>query len=83
MASSFQMGKHSVDLAASRVPGSRIRRNPPPVVQEVAPVDLEQRDARTVIIGVITFALALFVITIALSSVGSWSPSEQTVHLQL
>ncbi|MDQ3479039.1 MAG: hypothetical protein M3438_07785, partial [Pseudomonadota bacterium] len=62
MAAPLQTAKQSVNLAAGGVRVSRIRRDPPPVVKQVANVDPEERDARTVVIGVVTFALALAVI---------------------
>ncbi len=84
MAAPLQTAKQSVNLAAGGVRVSRIRRDPPPVVKKVANVDPEERDARTVVIGVITFALALAVIILGVGSVGGWSsPSEYTVHLEL
>ncbi len=82
MASPLQTAKQSVNLAAP-VRVSRIRRDPPPVVKEVAVVDPEERDARIVVIGVITFALALAVIIIGFSSVRGWSPSEHAIHIEL
>lgn len=82
MASPLKTGKQSVDLAAP-VRGSRIRRDPKPVLKEIPVRDPEEREAWTVVLGVITFALALVVIIIGFSSVGGWSPSEYTVHLDL
>lgn len=83
MASPLQAGKQSVDLKAPAVRVSRIRRDPPPVVKEVDPADLEEREAWAVVIGVISFALALAVIIVGLGGVGGWSPSEYNVHLEL
>lgn len=74
MASPLQIGKQSVDMAGRAVRVSRIRRDPPPVVKQKPPRDPDERDARTVIIGILTFALALFVIVIAISSYAGWSP---------
>jgi hypothetical protein len=56
--------KQTVQLASSETRPSRIRRDPPPPVKErrVRHVDVNGRETRTVMIGVITFALALFVI---------------------
>lgn len=82
MASPLRTGKQSVDLTAP-VRVSRIRRDPPPVVKQVAVRDPEERDARAVVIGVITFALALGVIIFGFSNVGGRAPSEYTVHLEL
>lgn len=76
MASPLGTGKKTVNLASARAPGSRIRRDPPPVAKEVAIVDVEDRDRRDVIVGVITFALALAVILIGLGSVLGWTPAD-------
>jgi hypothetical protein len=80
MASPLQTGKQSVNLAAGEVRGSRIRRDPPPAVKEVVVRDPDERDARMVVIGIVTFALALFVIAIGFSSVTGWSPRHYTLH---
>jgi hypothetical protein len=81
MASPLSTAKQSVNLATP-VRGSRIRRDPPPVVKPiVAAIDSEEREARMVVVGVVSFALALVIITIGLSSVIGWSPSQYTVAL--
>ncbi len=80
MASPLQPGKHSVNLASSAVPGSRIRRDPPPVVKKVAPRDRDARDSRTVIAGILLFELALFIIFIAISSHNGWTPRHYIVR---
>jgi hypothetical protein len=81
MASPLKTGKQSVNLAAGEVRVSRIRRDPPPAVKEIVVRDPEERDARTVVIGVVVFALALFVIAIGFSSFAGWSPRQYTAHL--
>lgn len=82
MASPLQTGKKSVNLAAgARV--SRIRRDPPPVVKKAIVRDPDERDARVVVIGVVVFAIAIFIITIAFSAYQSWSPSDHTVEVNL
>jgi hypothetical protein len=81
MARPLASSKQSVDLASARVPGSRIRRDPPPKVKEVPVRDIEEHDRRNAVIGVVTFALALFVIMIGFSSMSGWSPSEYVLHL--
>ena len=83
MASPLPSGKQSVNLAAGGVRVSRIRRNPPPVVREKPAVDPEERDQWVVILGVITFALAIAVVVLAFSSYSDWSPSEHTVRIEL
>jgi len=80
MASPLKTGKQAVDLAAPGARPSRIRRDPPPVVKEIAVPDPDERDARMVVIGIVTFALALFVIAIGFSSVTGWSPRQYTIH---
>ena len=82
MASPFQTRKKAVDLAAPVSRVSRIRRDPPPLVKVVHPHDIKERDARTIIIGIMTFALALFIILIAFSNAAGWSPSQYTVHIR-
>ena len=82
MASPLQAGKQSVNLTPPRVPGSRIRRDPPPVVKEKIVLDPEERDRRDVILGVLTFALALFAIIFSFGSYSGWSLSQYTVELK-
>lgn len=86
MASPLHSPKRSVDLSAPAVRGSRIRRDPPPQSPEkVSEIDPEDRDARIVVIGVVTFALAIAVLVIGVSSylVGGSSPAEHTIRLEL
>lgn len=83
MASPLKSGKTSVNLAAP-VRVSKIRRDPPPVVKKVAVKDPEERDTQTVVIGVVAFALAIFIIVIGFSAYyGSSSGEEQVVNLNL
>jgi len=80
MASSLKSGKKSVNLATPAVRVSKIRRDPPPKVVEKE-VDLDVVDRRDVVIGVLVFALAIFVIILAFGSYSGWSPREYTVEL--
>ena len=80
MASSLKSGKKSVNLASPAVRVSKIRRDPPPKVVEKE-VDLDVVDRRDVVIGVLAFALAIFVITLAFGRYSGWSPREYTVEL--
>ena len=82
MASPLRTTKQSVNLTEP-VRVSRIRRDPPPARKEVVVRDPEDRDARTVVIGVISFALALAVIIVGFSNVGGRPPSEYNVHIDL
>jgi hypothetical protein len=82
MARPLPTRKQSVDLGSNGVRVSRIRRDPPPAVKEIVVRDPDERDTSNVIIGVVTFALALFVIIIAFGSYSGWSPSQYTIHIE-
>lgn len=82
MASPLQTKKKSVDMAAPVVRVSRIRRDPPPPAKEVSAADIKEREARTIVIGIIAFALALFVILIGFSNAAGWSPSQYTIEIR-
>ena len=87
MAHPLQTAKPTVNLASNMASGgprvSRIRRDPPPPVKETAVVDLEERDQWVVIVGVLVFALAIFVVTLAFGSYSSWSPREYKVEMTI
>ncbi|MEO6581408.1 MAG: hypothetical protein ABIN68_01205 [Sphingomicrobium sp.] len=84
--------KASVNLASNPASGlkssaprpSRIRRDPPPTPATTKElfVDAEEREQWAVIVGVVAFALAIFVIVIAFGVYSSWSPSEYTVEMR-
>ena len=74
-------GKQSVNLASGEVRVSKIRRDPPPVVKEKLVVIPDERDRRDVIIDVLAFALAIFVIILAFSSYSGFSPREHIVQM--
>ena len=82
MARPLKPGKNSVDLAAKGAPRvSRIRRDPPPKVKEVTVADIEERDARLVVVGVIAFTLAIVAIILGFASWTGYSPSEHPINL--
>ena len=81
MARPLATGKQSVNLAPKGAPGSRIRRDPPPKLKEVAVRDPEERDARDVAIGVLAFTLALFVIMLAFASWSGWTPRQYIIEV--
>ena len=60
---------------------SRIRRDPPPIAKKTIERDPDERDIRAAVIGVIAFALAIAVITMAFSSGIGWSPSQYTIEM--
>lgn len=82
MASPLPSAKQSVNLAmaGSRGPKtlgvSKIRRDPPAAVKELAVPDTDDHDARTVVVGILTFTLVLLVIFVGLSSAVGWSPRD-------
>ena len=82
MASPLTTGKKTVDLASNGPRVSKIRRDPPPKLKEIEVRDPEERDRSDVVVGVIVFALALFVIVLAVGSYSGWSPSQYTVQLR-
>ncbi len=82
MASPLKTGKQSVNLAPGEVRVSKIRRDPPPAVKELVVRDPNQRDTHMVAIGIVTFALALFVILIGFASAYGWSPSKYTIRIE-
>jgi len=74
--------KKAVDLAAPVVRVSRIRRDPPPApLREMSITERDERNRRTVVIGVVAFALAIAIITIGFASIAGWSPSQYTIHI--
>ena len=82
MARPLQTGKQTVDLAAKPAPGSRIRRDPPPVAKKTVVPDRELVDRRKVAIGIVAFALAIVAIVIGFGSFAGWSPSQYKIHIQ-
>ena len=82
MARPLQTGKQSVTLASSGVRVSRIRRDPPPVVKEKSLRSRAERDKWDVVIGIVAFALSLFVIIFAFGSYSGWSLGQYTVELR-
>jgi len=82
MATPLKSGKQSVNLASPpRV--SKIRRDPPPMVKKVEVKDPEDRDTQTVVIGVIAFAVALFIVMLGISTYSGWSPGDYNVEVNL
>ena len=80
MASPLPSGKSSVNLGPTAAPGSRIRRDPPPPAKKLVERDPDKADSWTVIVGILTFELALFVIIVAISSYNGWTPRHTIVH---
>ncbi len=81
MARPHPTAKPSVNLAPPKLSESRIRRDPPPVVKAKIVLDPEEREQWVVVVGILTFALAIFVITVAFGSYLGWSPRQYTVDM--
>ena len=86
MARSHPKGKQPVNLASNPAPAapraSRIRRDPPPAVKPAKIVlEPDEREQWEVTVGILAFALAIFIITIAFASYWGWSPSDYTVEV--
>ena len=81
MAQPLHSGKQAVDLASAGPRVSRIRRDPPPAVKQTI-VELEESDQTIVVVGVLVFALAIFVLVLAFGIYSAWSPSEYTIELK-
>jgi hypothetical protein len=81
MARPLASGKKTVDLAAPRVRASRIRRDPPPKVKEISLEERNERDRRNSVIGIIAFALAIFIITLGVASWIGWSPAQYVLRM--
>ena len=80
-------GKQSVNLGpAPAAPGprvSKIRRDPPPPVVQKS-LRIPDEDARfNVVVGVLAFALAMFVIMFAFASYAGWTPRQYTVNVEM
>ncbi len=86
MASPLPSAKQPVRLGAAAADskygrGSRIRRDPPPLAKADPLIDRDERDRRTVAIGIITFTLAIVVVLLAVASYSGWSPRDYIARL--
>ena len=81
MARPIASKKQTVPLASAPVRVSRIRRDPPPKAKAEAAVDTEERERWAVTVGVLAFALSIFVIVLAAGSYSGWSPTDYTMEL--
>ena len=80
MSRQWEPRKQTVELQPEARP-SRIRREPAPAVKQTVVPERDERDRSVVVIGVITFALALCVIAVGFSGYVGWSPSQYSVTL--
>ena len=83
MSKPLKPGKSTVELVAGAARPSRIRRDPvrQTVVKPTELADISERDRLAMIVGLVTFGLAIMVLVIAIGSYAGWSPSQYTVEL--
>ena len=81
MAAPLHARKAAVNLGAKGAPGSRIRRDPPPVQRKTVIPDRDDTDRRAVAVGVIAFALAIVIAVVGLANYGGWSPRQVTLEV--
>ena len=83
MSKQWEPKKKTVELkpAAPGTRPSRIRRDPPTTARQTVVPERDERDQRVVVIGVLTFTLAILVIIVGFSSYGGWRPSDYSVSL--
>ena len=80
MARPLRRDKGTVDLSAGPERVSRIRRNPPPPPpRKVSPSELRAREARIIVVGLVAFGLAIWVILFQLAQYSSWSPGDYQI----
>ena len=82
MARPLSTEKKSVNLAPPGARVSRIRRDPPRQVKEIVVRERHESDRRDAVVGILTFALAIFVIILAFGSYSGWSLSQYTVEVR-
>ena len=81
MASPLKTTKQSVNLASDGPRVSKIRRDPPPPVKEKLVIPAGERDRSDVIVGVTVFALAIFVIILAIGYYYGWTMRDYTLQV--
>ena len=82
MASPLPTRKKSVDLAAPVPRVSRIRRDPPPPVKTVTAAEVKEREARAIVVGIVTLAVALLVLLVSVSNSAGWSPATDAAEVE-
>ena len=81
MAAPLNSAKQPVALGAGEVRVSRIRRDPPPPEKQTVVLSRNERDRRTVLIGIALSAFFAIVLFSGFASYSGWSPREYTAHL--
>ena len=80
MAAPLPTSKQAVDLTSVEKV-SRIRRDPPAKLKEIPLKDPDEVDRKAVMIGVTVFALALFVIVLAVMMWSGWTPRSYVANV--
>jgi hypothetical protein len=83
MSKQWEPRKPTVELQPGAPRPSRIRRDPAKTAKQTVVPDRDERDRAVVVIGVITFALALAVLAVAIASYAGWSPSQYSMRLSV
>ena len=80
-------GKQSVNLGSAPVAAgprvSKIRRDPPPPVKQKSLRIPDENNRFDAVVGIVAFALAMFVILFAFASYSGWSPAQYSVTIEL
>ena len=80
MASPLTTAKQTVALGSGGVaPGSRIRRDPPPVEKQTVVLSRNERDRRTVLFGIALSAFLAVALFAGFASYSGWSPRQVTL----
>jgi hypothetical protein len=83
MSAPLNTPKATVDLAAAGTGGSRIRRDPPPRPAKVMTIaERDQRDRRTVVLGIAGFTLAMVAVLVGLSGQLGWNPRDVVIDIR-
>jgi hypothetical protein len=83
MAKPLATSKKAVNLARTSGTVSRVRRDPPPPTKPLVIRHRREGDGRMVILGIIGFALALFLILFGLASSGILTLDRYTISFDI
>ena len=81
MALPLNTAKQTVALGSGEARVSRIRRDPPAAPQKTFVMSRNERDRRTVLLGIALSAFLLLVLLAGFASYSGWTPREYTAHL--
>ncbi|HET9355174.1 MAG TPA: hypothetical protein VFO42_03305 [Sphingomicrobium sp.] len=81
MAAPLTTAKQTVALGSGEVRVSRIRRDPPPVEKQTVVLSRNERDRRTVLLGIALSAFLALVLLAGFASYSGWSPRQVTIEV--